>query len=86
MAVETIRIDCAASVYTALSTGQANVSFKPSLVYGGKMIIATSQPAANATTYRTITSGEVAIGSLGASDKVYWMPGNVAETIEVIRG
>lgn len=83
---ETIHIDCLSTQYTALSAGHTNVSFKPARIYGGKMIIATSLPAANAANFKTVTSGkEVALGSLGATDNVYWMP-NFDETVEVIRG
>jgi hypothetical protein len=85
--VATAQVSCLAGVYTALSSGQTNVSFKPSKIYGGKMVIATSLPAPNDTTFKTVNGGDkVEIGSLGASDKVYWMPGSVDETIEVIRG
>ncbi|MDB5582857.1 MAG: hypothetical protein JWR80_8033 [Bradyrhizobium sp.] len=83
--VETVQIACPVGVYTALSTGQANVSFRPALIYGGRMIIATSQPIPGATNFVRVHDGEVSLGSLGASDKVYWMP-DVAETIAVIRG
>lgn len=83
----TIQVPCSAGVYTALSSGQANVSFRSALIYGGKMVIATSQPAPNDTTFVDVAGSQpVNLGSLGASDRVYWMPGSVDETIKVIRG
>lgn len=84
---ETIRIDCPAGQYTALTAGHQNVAFEPSKVYGDRMIIAASLPAPSAGNYKTVLSGkQVELGGLAFGDIVYWMPGNVAETIEVTRG
>jgi hypothetical protein len=83
----TIQVPCPAGVYTPLSTGQTNVSFRAGLIYGGKMIIAASLPLPGATNFKTVSGGkEVALGSLAATDIVYWQPAKVDETIEVIRG
>lgn len=87
MAKEMKRITCAAGVYTQISTGQANVSFLTTLVYGGRVAFGATQPAANTEDYHTVhPSTDYEFGSLGLTDYLWYKPNSAAETLEVIRG
>lgn len=81
-------ISCAAGAWTALSTaGQLNVSFRSARSMAGKMTIATSAPSVNATDFYPLDGYEkINLGSLGASDIVYYMAAVSDETIYVLRG
>lgn len=85
---ETKSIDCPASVYTALSSaGQLNVSFKTLRYSGGRVVIATSLPSPTTVDFYPLDAYEkLPLGSLGASDIVYYMPDTSAETVKVLRG
>lgn len=84
---DTIQISCPNDAYTALSNGQANVTFKFAGPNYGNFIVATSQPSVNATTFMRVTPSDfpVALGNLGASDKVYFKPDSNG-TAQVLRG
>jgi hypothetical protein len=83
---ETIHIDCTAGVYTPLSAGHTNVSFKMPRIYGGRLAIAASLPSPSSVDFIPLPgSKEVALGSLDVLDNVYLMP-DQDETIKVIRG
>jgi len=90
MATETKRVTCPVTGYTALSAGQANVSFKSQRNSTGRLAIAASLPVAGTADYVSIDSDQwTTLGSLGASDNVYYRPdanqdGDVI--IDVIRG
>lgn len=87
---ETKAVSCAAGVYTALSTaGQTNVSFKTQRYKGGRVVVATSLPSPSTADFYPLDQYEkLPLGSLGASDVVYYMPesSTLAETIYVFRG
>ena len=85
---ETARVTCPPGVFTALSNaGQTNVTFQSPNIFGGFMIIATSQPAADATNYSAVRREAIKLGSLGASDRVWWRPDSpLSQEIEVLRG
>lgn len=85
MATEMKRIPCISGQYTQLSTGQANVSFRTR--HGGRISCASTQPTPSATDYNDLDPDEeVELGSLGAADCIWFMPADVAETIQVTRG
>lgn len=87
MAKEFKRINCPPGEYTQISTGQANVSFRSSLVYGGRVAFGATKPQANTTDYGDVQPGDRwEMGALGASDLLWYMPANVAETLVVVRG
>jgi hypothetical protein len=86
MATELKKVDCPEGVYTALSSGQANVSFRPPLVYGGRMAWGTSLPDPATEDFEPIAGGEhVSLGSMTGVN-VYWKPNTAATAIKVMRG
>lgn len=83
MAAETVAIACAADVYTALSSGATDVSFKGS-GGGGKFVIAAALPEPGETDFFPVDSREmIALGSLDGN--VYYMPNAGAATVYVVR-
>lgn len=79
---------CTAGAWTALNTaGQVNVSFRSARSMTGKIAIATSAPATNVADFYPLDGYEkLNLGSLGASDIVYYMAAVSDETIYVLRG
>lgn len=86
MAKEIKPVECAANVYTALSSSHDNVSFTPPLIYGGRMAWNTSVPDPDTADYRELEGGkDVNLGSMSGMN-VYFKPnGNTPQTIQVMR-
>ena len=80
------RISCPLGQYTLLSDGYQNVTFFIPSTKGGRMAFGDSTPSAETADYKAFNhGGDVELGSLGGA-KVWWMPNDGSQVVEVIRG